>query len=77
VKKFKNTEAEAAYRLADLFAQTVLRKLEVGYRDLYVWEQGALDWLKEWRKRDQDTPINAWTSCYMNHGPPPWRPDQQ
>lgn len=72
----KEIEAQAAYALAAFFSCTVLRKLEQGYRDLYVWEQQALDWLREWRKRDPDSLICAWTQTYINHGPPPWRNDQ-
>ena len=71
--KFKNFDDEAAYWLADLFAQAVIRKLEMGYRDLYMWEQGALDWLREYRKRAPEAFLNSWTQHYLDHGPPPWR----
>lgn len=68
--------AVAAYTLAEFFATTVERKLSQGYRDLYCWEQRALDWLRDWRKIDEVTPINMWTQCYLTYGPPPWRRDQ-
>jgi len=69
------TETQLAARImADFFATTVIRKLEQGYDDLYVWEQDALRWLSDWRQQDKETFINAWTQTYIDEGgPPPWR----
>jgi len=70
----KATSAEAAAILADMFSASVLPALDHKERTwLYSWERKALDWLKAWRETDADTPICAWTSHYMRHGPPPWR----
>lgn len=64
--------------LADMFSGSVLSALSAtpprAY--LYVWERQALEWLKAWRETDAETPICAWTSHYMEHGPPPWRSKQ-
>jgi len=72
----KEIEAKAAHAMAQLFSSAVLAKLRMGYRDLYCWEQEALDWLRDWRTRDPDALIDSWTQAYINHGPPPWRRDQ-
>lgn len=69
-------EAKAAQIIADMFPGPLLRDWRnygtEGRRPLYVWEREALDWLREWRKRDTDTQINHWTGSYMRYGPPPW-----
>jgi hypothetical protein len=64
----------AAPILADMFCGSMLPDLErmPPRTFLYDWERRALDWLREWRKAGGDTPINWWTSSYMNYGPPPW-----
>lgn len=68
-------KAKAADIIADLFVTAVQNKIANGYCDLYVWEQRALDWLREWRQSDPDSPINDWTQSYLDHGLPPWPRD--
>lgn len=66
-------EAKAADALADLFSAAVCRPdREYGRRPLYAWERNALEWLKDWRTRDEATGINGWTQMFLLHGPPPW-----
>lgn len=65
---------KAAQIMADMFPGPLLRDWRDAprRRDLYVWEKEALDWLREWRKRDGKTSINDWTAMFMEFGPPPW-----
>jgi hypothetical protein len=68
-----NTEAQAAYLLADALAHSLLVAHDSEKRTwLYTWERNGLIWLREWRKRDRSTPINSWTAHYVEFGPPPW-----
>lgn len=64
----------AAPIIADMFSSSVLFALssKPPRAYLYVWERKALEWLREWRKTDNTTPICAWTQSYINYGPPPW-----
>jgi hypothetical protein len=75
----REIEQQAAVIIADLFSSTVLRGLEEKppRRFLYIWEQQAVDWLREWQKRDPEGSINAWTASYVKWGPPPWRGSDQ
>lgn len=70
----KGTAAEAAQIIAEMFSASVSLALRTTppRTELYSWEQAAIDWLREWRRVDDETPICHWTGTYMRRGPPPW-----
>ena len=73
IQNLREANSNCAQILADMFSASVLHGWRVSERkDLYEWEQRAIDWLREWRSKNPDVPINAWTSKYLTIGPPPW-----
>lgn len=68
-------EDEAATIIADLLPGPLIRRMdETGdvATPLYGWEQRAINWLRSYRARGGDVPLNMWTMSYVSYGPPPW-----
>lgn len=75
MSRTSNRESRAAKIMADQFSHSLLADVKDDKLRpwLYGWERKALEWLREWRKRDTKTPICSWTAHYMAFGPPPWK----
>lgn len=61
-------EAQAAMIISDLVSALLLHgalRETPRRRFLYVWEREALDWLRDWKSRGGNGPMNGWTASFM------------